>query len=150
MADGIPVYVVKNNCTGKKKVVHQARLLLWLADYDEPIHCDHVDICDILPGTATDRYPGGCESDNSVPGCSLQYSMDLTMYVAILEDSERMSSRIGCEVRVGAPWNVAGQKIVTPDGEEICPECLGSYAEDVPCSCGTSTCWLPSWSLSIN
>ena len=28
VADGIPAYVVKNNCTGKKKVVHQARLLL--------------------------------------------------------------------------------------------------------------------------
>ena len=37
MADGIPAYVVKNNHTGKKKVVHWARLLLWLADYDEPI-----------------------------------------------------------------------------------------------------------------
>ena len=28
VADGIPAYVVKNNRTGKKKVVHQARLLL--------------------------------------------------------------------------------------------------------------------------
>ena len=28
MADGIPAYVVKNNRTGKKKVVHRARLLL--------------------------------------------------------------------------------------------------------------------------
>ena len=37
MADGIPAYVVKNNCTGKKKVVHWAQLLLWLADYGEPI-----------------------------------------------------------------------------------------------------------------
>ena len=37
VADGIPAYVVKNNRTGKKKVVHQAQLLLWLADYGEPI-----------------------------------------------------------------------------------------------------------------
>ena len=47
MADGIPANVVKNNLTGKKKVVHQARLLLWLADYSEPIRCNHVDISDI-------------------------------------------------------------------------------------------------------
>ena len=33
VADGIPAYVVKNNRTGKKKVLHRARLLLWLADY---------------------------------------------------------------------------------------------------------------------
>ena len=28
--DGIPVYEVKNECTRKKKVLHRARLLLWL------------------------------------------------------------------------------------------------------------------------
>ena len=49
MADGIPAYVVKNNRTGKKKVVHRARLLLWLADYGEPVQCDHVDISDVPP-----------------------------------------------------------------------------------------------------
>ena len=135
VVDGIPVYVVKNNHTGKKKVMHQARLLLWLANYGEPILCDHVDISDVPPGTVTDQYPEeGCVSDNSVLGCSLQYGMDLTVYLAILEDPEQMSSRIGCEVHVGAPRKVAGQMIVIPIGEELCPECLGSYAEDVPCS----------------
>ena len=54
VADGIPAYVVKNNHTGKKKVEHRARLLLWLADYGEPIRCDHVDISDVPPGTVTD------------------------------------------------------------------------------------------------
>ena len=57
MVDGIPAYVVKNNCTGKKKVVHWARLLLWLADYGEPVRCYHVDTSDIPTGTATDRNP---------------------------------------------------------------------------------------------
>ena len=104
VADGIPAYVVKNNRTGKKKVVHRAQLLLWLADYGEPVQCDHVDISDIPPGTVMDRYPEErCESDNPVPGCSLQYGMDLTVYLAILEDPEWMSSRIGCEVCTGAP-----------------------------------------------
>ena len=135
MADGIPAYVVKNNRTGKKKVVHRARLLLWLADYSEPIRCDHVDISDVPPGTMTDQYPEeGCESGNPVPGCSLQYSMDLTVYLAVLEDPEWMLSRIGREVHTGAPQNVAGQMIVIPDGDETCSECLGSYAEDIPCS----------------
>ena len=135
MADGIQAYMVKNNRTGKKKVVHRARLLLWFADYGEPVQCDHVEISNIPPGAMPDRYPEkGCESDNPVPGCSLQYSMDLTVYLAILEDPEWMSSRIGREVRAGAPRNVAGQMIVIPDGDETCLECLGSYAEDVPCS----------------
>ena len=50
--------------------------------------------------TATDRNPQmGYDGDNSVPGFSLQYGMDLTVYMAVIEDPERMSSRIGCEVR---------------------------------------------------
>ena len=135
VADGIPAYVVRNNHTGKKKVMHWARLLLWLADYGEPMRCNLIDISDIPPGTVMDQYPlGGCEGDNPVPGCSLQYGMDLTVYLAILEDPERMSSHIGREVQVGAPRNVAGQMIITPDGEELCSERLGSYSEDVPCS----------------
>ena len=94
-----------------------------------------MEISNVPPGAVPDQYPEeGCESDNPVPGCSLQYGMDLTVYLAILEDPEQMSSRIGCEVCMGAPRNVAGQMIVIPDGDETCPECLGSYEEDIPCS----------------
>ena len=135
MADGIPAYVVKNNHTGKMKVVHRAQLLLWLADYGEPVRCNLIDISDMPPGTMTDQYlQGGCEGDSPVPGCSLQYGLDLTVYLAIIEDPEQMSSRLGREVRVGAPRNIAGQMIVILDEEELYPECLGSYSEDVPCS----------------
>ena len=134
VAEGIPAYVVKNNHTGKK-VVHWARLLLWLTDYGEPVRCNLVDISVMPPGTATDQYPPlGCEGDNLVPGCSLQYGLDLTMYLAVIDNPEWMSSKLGCEVCVGAPRNVARQMIVILDEEETCPECLGSYSEDVPCS----------------
>ena len=54
------------------------------------------------------------------------------MYMAVIKDLERMSSRIGHEVRAGAPRNVASQMIVKPDEEE-CPDCLGSYSEDILC-----------------
>ena len=57
MADGIPAYVVKNNRTGKKKVVHWARLLLWLTDYGEPVRCNLADISNVPPGTVMDQYP---------------------------------------------------------------------------------------------
>ena len=135
VVDGIPAYIVKNNCTGKKKVVHQAQLLLWLTDYSEPMRCNPVDISNMPPGTVTDQYPqGGCEGDNPVPGCSLQYGLDLTVYLAVIDNPEWMSSRLGCEVHVGAPQNVAGQMIIILDEEETCPEYLGSYSEDVPCS----------------
>ena len=89
VADGIPAYIVKNNRTGKKKVVHRARPLLWLADYGEPVRCNLMDISVMPPGTMTDQYlPEGCESDNLVPGCSLQYGLDLTVYLAVIDDPE--------------------------------------------------------------
>ena len=95
MADGIPAYVVKNNCTGKKKVLHRARLLLWLADYGEPVRCNLVVISDGSPGPAPDGdSPREVEGSNSVPGCCLHYGMDLTMYRAIIEDPERMSYKL--------------------------------------------------------
>ena len=104
VVDGIPAYVAKNNRTGKKKVVHRARLLLWLTDYGEPVRCNLVDISVVPPGTIMDQYPPeGCEGDNLVPGCSLQYGLDLTVYLTVIDDPERMSSRLGHEVRAGAP-----------------------------------------------
>ena len=135
VADGIPAYVVKNNRTGKKKVMHRARLVLWPADYGKPVSCNLVDISSVPPGTMMDHYPpDGCEGNDLVPGCGLRYSLDLTAYLAVIDDPERMSSRLGHEVCAGAPRNVAGQMIVTLDEEETSPECLGSYSEDVPCS----------------
>ena len=44
-ADGIPVYEVKNEHTGKK-ILHWAWLLLWLADYGEPVRCNLIMISD--------------------------------------------------------------------------------------------------------
>ena len=104
MADGIPAYIVKNNHTGKKKVVHRARLLLWLTDYGEPVRCNLVEISVMPPGTVMDQYPQeGCEGDNLVPGCSLQYGLDLTVYLTVIDDPEWKSSKLGCEVHAGAP-----------------------------------------------
>ena len=37
VVDGVPTYVVKNERNGKRKVLHRSRLLLWLADYGEPV-----------------------------------------------------------------------------------------------------------------
>ena len=135
VADGIPAYVVKNNHTGKKKVLHRMRLLLWLADYSEPVRCNLIVISDRSPGPAPDRDSlAEVEGGSSVPGCCLQYGMDLTVYRAVIEDPERLLYKLAHEVCVGAPRNVAGQQIVIREEEEYCPCCLGSYAEDVPCS----------------
>ena len=103
-ADGIPVYEVKNEHTGKKKVLHQARLLLWLADYGEPVRCNLMIISNILPGTVPgQQLDDSGEGLHPVPGESLQYGLDLIHFRAIIDNPEPMTSRIGREVRTGVP-----------------------------------------------
>ena len=134
-ADGIPVYEVKNEDTGKKKVLHQARLLLWLSDYGEPVRCNLMMISDTLPGMVLEQQlEDSGEGLHPVPGDSLQYGLDLTHYMAIIDNPELMTFRIGREVCTGVPQQVVGQRILTDCDEEPDSDCLGSYTGDVPVS----------------
>ena len=103
-ADGIPMYEVKNERTGKKKVLHQAWLLLWLADYGKPVMCNLIMISDTLPGMVPgQQLDDSTEGLHPVPGESLQYGLDLTHFRAIINNLEPMTSRIGREIRTGVP-----------------------------------------------
>ena len=134
-ADGIPVYEVKNECTGKKKVLHRARLLLWLADYGKPVRCNLMVISDTLPGTVLgQQLDDSGEGLHPVPGESLQYGLDLTHFRAIIDNPEPMMSRIGREVRMGVPRQAAGHRIPTDCEEKLDPDSLGSFAGDIPVS----------------
>ena len=134
-ADGIPVYEVKNERTGRKKVLHRARLLLWLADYGKPVRCNLMVISDTLPGTVPDQQlEESGEGLHPVPGECLQYGLDLTLFMAIIDNLELMTSCIGREVRMGVPRHAAGQRIPTDCEETMDDDCLGSYAGDVPVS----------------
>ena len=134
-ADGIPVYEVKNERTGKKKVLHWARLLLWLADYGEPVRRNLMVISDTLPGTVPgQQLDDSGEGLHPVPGERLQYGLDLTHFRAIIDNPEPMTSRIGREVRTGVPRQAAGQRIPTDCEEKLDPDSLGSFVGDVPVS----------------
>ena len=134
-ADGIPVYEVKNERTGKKKVLHQAQLLLWLADFGQPVRCNLMVISDTLPGTVPgQQLDDSGEGLHPVPGDSLQYGLDLTHFRAIIDNPEPMTSRIGREVHTDVPRQAAGHRIPTDCEEKLDPDSLGSFAGDVPVS----------------
>ena len=101
-ADGIPVYEVKNECTGRTKVLQRARLLLWLTDYGEPMRCNLMMTSNSLPGTVPgQQLEDSGEGMQPVPGDCLQYGLDLTHYMAVIENPEPMTSRLGQEVMYG-------------------------------------------------
>ena len=134
-ADGIPVYEVKNERTGRTKVLHRAWFLLWLADYSEPVRCNLMMTSDPLPGMVPgQQLEDSGEGMHPVLGDCLQYGLDLTHYMAVIENPESMTSRLGREVRMGVPRQAAGHRIPAEVGEEPDPEDLGSYVEDVATS----------------
>ena len=132
VADGIPAYLVKNVRTGKTKVLHRIRLLLWLADYGEPVRCNLAGISDTLPGTIPEDQLSG--SEDGVPVQErVMYGTSLAMYRAVLDNPESMSCRLAREVHTGVPQHaVTGQRIYGDGEEEVDPDCLGSELGDVP------------------
>ena len=129
------MYEVKNERTGKKKVLHQAWLLLWLADFGEPVRCNIMVISDTLPGMVLgQQLDDSGEGLHPVPGESLQYGLDLTHFRAIIDNPEPMTSHMGREVRMGVPRQVAGHRIPTDCEEKLDPDSFGSFSGDVPVS----------------
>ena len=103
VVDGIPTYVVKNDKTGKKQVLHCARLLLWLAEYDgEPIRVNHIMISASLPGTGLETQLHGSDQWNAVP-CRLIYGLNWPMLKSMYESSSSMMDNIVREVLTRVP-----------------------------------------------
>ena len=90
VADGIPTYVVKNDKTGMKQVLHHARLLLRLAEYDsEPIQVNCIIISASLPGTSLETQLHGSDGRNTVPH-RLIYGLNWPMLKSMHESSSLM------------------------------------------------------------
>ena len=85
IADGIPVYLVKNMRTSKIKVLHRIRLLLWLTEYGKPVRCNLAGISDTLPGTIPEEQLSG--SGDGVPMQErVMYGTNLAMYRAVVDN----------------------------------------------------------------
>ena len=123
VADGVPTYVVKNERTRKRKVLHHSRLLLWLANYGEPVRVREI------PENPLSKSDDG----NPVLG-SVQCGLNLAELRIIVDTPESMMCQVAQEVRTGALQNGTGLRIELRVEEEPDLECLGSFTEDVLCS----------------
>ena len=128
VADGVPAYVVKNERTRKRKVLHHSRLLLWLADYGEPVWVNRMCTSVTLLGEIPENPLSESDDGNPVPG-SVQCGLNLAKLRIIVDTPESMTCQVAREVHTGTLRNVTGLRI-----ELRVEECLGSFTEDVPCS----------------
>ena len=132
VADGVPAYVVKNVQTGKTKVLHHSRLLLWLADFGEPVQMNRM--CTSITLWKIPENPlQGSEDRGPVPGC-VMCGLNLAKLRIIVDTLELMTRQVAHEVRMGTLQNGTGLWIELRVEEDSDPECLGSFTGDVPCS----------------
>ena len=67
VADGVPSYVVKNECTRKRKVLHRSQLLLWLTDFSEPMRVNRMCTSVTLLGEIPENPLSESDDGNPVP-----------------------------------------------------------------------------------
>ena len=91
VADGVTTYVVKNECTRKKKVLHHSRLLLWLANFGEPMQMNHMcTSVTLLRHNPENPFPRS-EDRDPVPGC-MQYGLNFAKLWIIVNPEFLMCS----------------------------------------------------------
>ena len=132
VADGVPAYVVKNVRTRKMKVLHCSRLLLWLADFGEPVQMNCMCTSITLREIPENPLQGGGDG-GPVPGC-VMFGLNLAKLRIIVDTPESMTCQVVHKVRTGALQNGTSLRIELLVEEDSNPECLGSSAGDVLCS----------------
>ena len=111
VADGVPTYVVECEKTKKRQVLHQARLLLWQAEFDgEPLRVNHLVIDSSLPGTDLKTQPWEGGKAYAVPRC-LVYSLNMTLLLAVQESSDPKAGDVAQGTLTGMPRNGTGYRI---------------------------------------
>ena len=93
VADGVPAYVVKNERTGKRKVLHHSRLLLWLANYGEPVLVNRMCTSVTLLGEILENPLSESDDGNPVPG-SVQCGLNLAKLRIIVDTPESMTCQV--------------------------------------------------------
>ena len=93
VADRVPTYVVKNECTRKRKELHHSRLLLWLADFSEPVRMNRMCTSVILLGTIPENPPSESDDGGPVPGC-VQCGLYLAKLRIIVDTPEYMTCQV--------------------------------------------------------
>ena len=132
VADRVPTYVVKNEHTGKKKVLLHSWLLLWLADFGEPVRMNRMCTSVTLLGQIPENPLSESEDGGPVLG-SVQCGLNLAKLRITVDTPESMTCQVAWQVHMGALHNGTSLRIELWVEEETDPECLGSFMEDVPC-----------------
>ena len=111
VADRIPAYEVENNANKKRQVLHQARLLLWLAKPEgEPLRIKCISIKSGLTGAEL-ATPLRQSVKLGVVPCKLIYGLNMAMFEFRQESPEPTMGNDARGALTGAPCNGTGHRI---------------------------------------
>ena len=111
VADGIPVYEVENDTNKKRQVLHQARLLLWLAEPEgKPLRINCISIESGLT-RAELVMPLHRSVKLGVVLHRLIYGLNTAMFESRQESPELMMGNDARGVLTGVPRNGTGHRI---------------------------------------
>ena len=106
IVDDIPTYKVRSSKTGQMKILHQVRLLLWLADFDdeEGLEVNAIRLKDSTsPGTMLET-PSPTDAECGVPP-GFHYRLNLAKFGCSSESLTSMMDLDIQEVPMGASQN---------------------------------------------
>ena len=104
-------YPHSDDKTGKRQVLHRARLLLWQAKFDgEPLRVNRILIDSSLPGTDLKTQPWRGGRTNAVPR-SLVYRLNMTLLQSQQESSDPKAGYVARGALTGMPHNGTGYRI---------------------------------------
>ena len=111
VVDGIPVYEVENDTNKKRRVLHQARLLLWLAEPEgEPLRINRISIESGLTGAELVMPLHRSVKLGMVPH-KLINGLKMAMFKSRQESPELMMGNDARGVLTGVPRNGTGHRI---------------------------------------
>ena len=111
VAEGIPAYEVKNDANKKRQVVHQARLLLWLAEPEgEPLRINRISIESGLTGAELATPLHRSVKLGMVPR-KLIYGLNMAMFESRRELPGLTTGNEARGALTGAPRNGTGHRI---------------------------------------
>ena len=111
VVDGIPAYEVENDTNKKRQVLHQARLLLWLAKPEgEPLRINHISIESGLTGAELVTPLRRSVKLGMVPR-KLIYGLNTAMFESRQESLELTMGNDARGALTGVPHNGTGHRI---------------------------------------
>ena len=129
VADGIPAYEVENDANKKRQVLHQARLLLWLAEPEgEPLRINCILIESGLTGAEL-ATPLRRIVKLGVVLCKLIYGLNTAMFESRQESPELTTGIEAQGVLTGVPQNGTVHRI--PCDKFSCQRSLWALLRDV-------------------